>query len=131
MSEIRNQELIEYFFYRGCTLEELEMILKIFPHLATMSLEEIEQKVTLLFNADIFYGIILCHQNQCQYYLLNTDYLTSNKAVSESFIIKTIIECVNKQYLQSILDIQSDDTLEKKLFKMRQVPFNSQGYRIK
>ena len=50
MSEIRNQELIEYFFYRGCTLEELEMVLKIFPHLATMSLEEIEQKVTLLFN---------------------------------------------------------------------------------
>lgn len=124
------EEIINYFLQHECTLEEAINIIKICPDLFTMSKEEIDKKVSLLFNADIFYGIIVCNKNECKEYAYSQ---TNNVGASEnlSFVAQSFIDTVNKQYIQQILQILPNDTLEDKLYKLKQAALNSSGYKVK
>ena len=124
------EEIINYFSQHECTIEEAINIIRICPDLLNMSKEELEKKVSLLFNADIFYGIIVCNQNDCKEYVYSQ---TNNAGASTnfSFVAQSFIDTVNKQYIQQILQILPDDTLEDKLYKLKQAALNSSGYKVK
>lgn len=122
--------IISYFSQHGCNIEEIQNLINICPDLLLMSEEELEKKVSLLFNADILYGIIICNKNEWKEYLC---YETNKKnSVNNcSYITQNFIDTVNKQYIQNILQIDPHDTLEDKLYKFKKASFNSSGYKLK
>lgn len=124
------EEIINYFLQHGCTIEEAINIIKICPDLFNMSKEELDKKVSFLFNADIFYGIIVCNKNDCKEYVYSQ---ASNVGPSTnfSFVAQSFIDTVNKQYIQQILQILPNDTLEDKIYKLKQAALNSSGYKVK
>ena len=125
------QNIIDYFLEHGCSTGEALAMIKVCPDLLNMDKESLDKKVSLLFNSDVFYGIIICNQNNWKEYLCsqtNKDDLTDSNG---SYVAQSFIETVEKQYIQKILQIQPTDTLEDKLYKMKKASFNSSGYKVK
>ena len=125
------QEVVQYLLKQNCTISDIEALVKMCPSIFQMTLEEFERKITMLFNANIFYGLIICDKNEYHYYLIHQFNQNPSFKEPSEYIVKTVIDGTKKQYLQKITGIKPDDTLETKLFKMKQLKFNSSGYQIK
>lgn len=124
------ENIIDYFLQHGCTMEESINIIKNCPELLNMSEAELDKKVSLLFNSDVLYGIIVCDKDNWKEYICSQ---TNDPNISNggSYVAQSFIETVNKQYIQKILQILPTDTLEDKLYKMKKAAFNSSGYKVK
>ncbi len=124
------QAIVQYLLEQGCELTDIEELVKICPKIFQMDIDSFEKKVTILFNANIFYGLIICNKNDFQYYLVHQQ-TEKQQDKTIDYVVKTIIDGTKKQYLQKITGISPDDDLETKLFKMKQLKFNSSGYQVK
>jgi hypothetical protein len=124
------KRVCQYFLDRECTFSEAMDMTNKCPELLTMSNEELSRKVTLMFNSDTFYGIVICNQNEYHEFLSST-ILKDKQQKGESYVVKNLVETVDKQYLQKIMGIVATDTLEEKLCKMKQSNFNYTGYKVK
>lgn len=124
-------DIVNYFIEHGCSVDEAIYLAKICPDLFNMSLEEIEKKVHLIYNSDVLYGVIVCNQNDLKEYLYSQPN-HSNSTDRYSYVTQNFLDAFNHHtYLQAILNIQPTDTLEDKLYKMKEASFNSTGYKIK
>lgn len=130
MKDCKLEAVYEYFLDRGCTLDETEDILKKCPILAQFDEQKLEQKITCMFNADLFYGIIICNKND-YIYVLSDNVLKESNNDEPNYLVENLMETVNKPYLQKIMEILPEDDLETRLYKMKQSHFNSKGYKVK
>lgn len=118
------------FLDRGCTIEEILDILQKYPKLLSFDDDALDRKVTLMFNADIFYGIVFCDKDD-YIPILSMNILKEDKHEEPNYFVSNLLETVNKPYLQKIMGITFQDNLETKLYKMKQSNFNSSGYKVK
>lgn len=130
MKECKVEEVYQFFIDRGCTLEEASDILKKCSDLVQLDEQMLEKTVTCMFNADLFYGIIVCNKND-YIYILSDNILKVSNNDEPNYVVENLIDTVNKPYLQKIIGILPEDDLETRLYKMRQSNFNSKGYKVK
>lgn len=129
MEEYDNKKIYQYFLEKGCTLEEVSSILSKCPELINFDEEMLDKKVTCMFNADKFYGVIICDGDK--YIQVLSDKVLAESNDDLNYVGEILMNTFNKPYLQKIMGIEPEDNLELKLYKMRQSKFNSTGYKVK
>ena len=120
-------DVINYFINHGCTIQNAMDMIQVAPHLLNLSYEQFEKTVSFLFNCDLFYGIIICNKNNWKEYISPQVYPNING----QYFAEIFINASNTSYIQNILRISPTDTLEDRLYKMKQKSFNPQGYNLK
>lgn len=132
-----------YFLSRGCSYPDTIKIFAMMPALQNMSEEELNNSITLLFNANSLYGFIYCNEDRYEEFVVNeiTEindkikyHVGAFKVPSEDtkdYVMKIVFDALNREYIQKIVGIEENDTLQEKLKKLKKAEFNSTGYKVK
>lgn len=116
---------------KGLSLEESEEIIQKNPEIFNYTPEQINNKLSVIFNENGVYAIIFCDKNECYWATKALGHF--DKLFAENprvdYIIGTILENLNRDKLNTYSN--SKNTLEEKMIVYKDISNGAPGYNIK
>lgn len=116
---------------KGLSLEESKEIIKENPKIFNYLPEQINKKLSVIFNENGAYAIIFCDNNECYWSTkalghFGKLFIANPKA---DYIVGTILENLNRDKLN--IYSSSNNTLEEKMIIYKDISNGAPGYNIK
>lgn len=146
LNKIINQEIIQNkvnsLINKGLDAKQAISLLENMPKLLFLSGNYFDSHICFIYNSDVLYATILLNNNSYEwscYDYNNKKFLESKtqsydaktREITEDSMIRTLIDSTFREDIIKYARIEKEDSLEKRILKLKTLKANSNGYRIK
>lgn len=128
-------EMIHHLQQKGCSEKSSFFFLASNPELTNLSVQEFQNKVSIIYNYYEVYAILFCNGNEYWWSYYKDDEfgpLTSVQPEQKNndYIIELVLSFIQSDKIRKFVDFDESDTLEEKINAFRDVRTNDQGYHL-
>lgn len=140
-------EILNVLINKGCNKESAASLLTNNLGLISYTKEELESKLSMIYNNREIYAILFCDENNYKWSLYNKNnnsftvfkgYNEENsifygnvKEQNKDYIVEMVLSYLDNPKFKNFIKYDETDTLEEKINNYKSLKTNDQGYHIK
>lgn len=120
---------------KGLNTQEVYSLLLSNNELLLLSSEEIDEKISLIYNGNIIYCVLFCNGFDLKWSILDsykggfTPFKT--KEEDNNLVVNMLLDYIKGNKIKDYIDVNENDTYESMIKKIKHYKFNSKGYELR